>query len=182
MKFLPTAIPAVVVVELRVISDQRGSFMETWHARKFADGQINASFVQDNHSRSICGTLRGLHYQIRQPQGKLVRVVAGSVYDVAVDLRKNSSTFGRWVGMTLSADNQQMLWIPPEFAHGFYVISASADVLYKCSDYYAPEFERTIRWDDTDLAIEWPLIEGQVPLVSDRDREGMAFSEADYFV
>jgi dTDP-4-dehydrorhamnose 3,5-epimerase len=182
MKFVTTSIPDVVLIEPRVFGDHRGFFMETWHARKFGDGGINVSFVQDNHSRSLQGTLRGLHYQICHPQGKLVRVVWGSVYDVAVDLRKESPTFGKWVGVTLSAKNNLMLWIPPGFAHGFYVVSEWAEVLYKCTEFYDPDFERTIRWDDSDLAISWPLIDDREPLVSGKDRKGRAFSEAEYFL
>ncbi len=181
MKFTPTAIPDVVLTEPQVFGDDRGFFMETWQARRFADYGIAAHFVQDNHSRSRQGILRGLHYQVSQPQGKLVRVVAGAVYDVAVDMRRDSPTFGQWVGAILSAENMHQMWVPPGFAHGFYVLSESADFVYKCTDYYAPEFERVIRWDDPDLAIAWPLVNGAPPLVSPKDEAGAAFAEATYY-
>jgi dTDP-4-dehydrorhamnose 3,5-epimerase len=163
MKFTPTKIPDVIVVEPDVFGDNRGFFMETWQAKKFAEGGISANFVQDNHSRSNQGTLRGLHYQVSSPQGKLVRVLDGQVFDVAVDLRSKSPTFGQWVGEILSDENKKMLWIPEGFAHGFYVLSESADFFYKCNDFYNPEWERTLRWDDPDLAIDWPLLDGQTP-------------------
>jgi dTDP-4-dehydrorhamnose 3,5-epimerase len=170
VQFTPTIIPDVILIEPKVFGDERGLFFETWHRRKFADAGIDADFVQDNHSRSVQGTLRGLHYQIRQPQGKLVRVTAGEVFDVAVDIRPESTTFGSWVGERLSAANNRLLWIPPGFAHGFYVLSDAAVFQYKCTDYYAPEFERAIRWNDAELGIEWPLIEGRQPILSERDR------------
>ena len=180
MNFTPTKIPDVLLVEPAVLGDERGFFMETWHRARFAAHGIDLELVQDNHSRSVEGALRGLHYQIRQPQGKLVRVTAGEVFDVAVDLRKSSRTFGRWVGTYLSADNKRMLWLPPGFGHGFYVVRGTAEVQYKCSDYYAPAHERCIRWDDPDLAIEWPL-KGN-PILSDRDRlRGRVFADADCF-
>lgn len=181
MQFIPTAIPDIILVKPDVFGDERGFFMETWQRRKFAEGGIDHDFVQDNHSRSVKGTLRGLHYQIRQPQGKLVRVIAGSVFDVAVDLRRGSPTCGQWVGEHLSAENKHMLWVPPGFAHGFYVTSEMADFQYKCSDYYAPEHERCIRWDDPDLAIDWPLPGNDEPLVSEKDRQGLAFAQAEFF-
>lgn len=177
MNFLPTKIPDVILVEPRVFGDERGYFMETWEQRKFAAAGINAEFVQDNHSRSVRGTLRGLHYQIEQPQGKLVRVVGGEVYDVVVDIRRTSPTFGQWVAEILSADNKKMLWVPPGCAHGFLVTSDAADFIYKCTDFYAPQHERCIRWDDPDLNIDWPL-NGQTPLVSDKDRKGVRFTDA----
>lgn len=167
MRVTPTNIPDVLVLEPDVFSDERGMFMETWHRSKFAEVGIDLDLVQDNYSRSVQGTLRGLHYQIVQPQGKLVRVTVGEIFDVAVDIRRSSVTFGRWVGTVLSADNRQMIWIPPGFAHGFYVTIGPADVHYKCSDYYARAHERCIRWDDPELAIEWPLT--TPPLLSDRD-------------
>lgn len=181
MRFMPTSIPDLMLIEPQVFGDERGFFMETWHAQKFAAAGIDRDFVQDNHSKSAQCILRGLHYQIRQPQGKLVRVVAGEVYDIAVDLRKNSPTFGKWAGEYLSADNKRMLWVPPGFAHGFYVTSASAEFVYKCTDFYAPEHERCIRWDDPDLAIDWPLINHQPPTLSKKDAEGVAFKDAEYF-
>jgi len=181
MKFTPTRISDVIVVEPDVFGDKRGFFMESWHAKKFAAGGITAQFVQDNHSRSGQGILRGLHYQAKKPQGKLVRVLSGEVFDVAVDLRRTSSTFGEWVGMNLSAENKKMLWVPQGFAHGFYVISKQADFFYKCTDFYAAEYERAIRWDDPDLAIEWPLIDGKTPVLSPKDQAASAFKDAEYF-
>ncbi len=180
MDFERLAIPDVMLVKPRVFGDERGFFMETWERRKFADAGIAADFVQDNHSRSVKGTLRGLHYQIVQPQGKLVRVTEGRVYDVAVDIRRSSKTFGQWVGVELDSEEKTMLWVPPGFAHGFVVLSERADFLYKCTDYYAPEHERTIIWDDSDLAIEWPSA-GSQPLLSQKDRTGVPFREAEYY-
>jgi dTDP-4-dehydrorhamnose 3,5-epimerase len=174
-----TAIPDVLVIEPKVFGDARGFFLESWNARSFAAAGLPAGFVQDNHSRSPRGVLRGLHYQIVQPQGKLVRVVVGEVFDVAVDVRRASPTFGRWVGERLSADNKRMLWIPPGFAHGFLVLSEAADFLYKTTDYYAPEHERVIAWNDPDLAIAWPL-EG-APTLSARDAAGARFRDAEVF-
>lgn len=174
-------IPEVKLIEPDVFGDERGYFMETWQARKFTDAGLDVTFVQDNRSRSRGGILRGLHYQVQQPQGKLVSIVHGEVYDVAVDMRVSSPTFGAWVGMTLSDANKFMLWVPPGFAHGFYVISDYADFTYKCSDYYAPEHERTVAWDDPQLNIDWPLLAGETPLVSDKDAAGVAFSEAEYY-
>lgn len=166
MRFRPTPLEGVLLVEPEVFSDPRGFFMETYHAPKFAAGGIDAPFVQDNHSGSVRNTLRGLHYQLERPQGKLVRVVAGAVFDVAVDLRKGSPTFGRWHGLELSADNRLQLWIPPGFAHGFCVLSDTAEVIYKCTDVYVPGAERTLRWDDPDIRIAWPVAE---PLLSEKD-------------
>ena len=166
MNFLPCPLPGVLRVEPDVFADPRGFFMETYHADKFAAGGITLPFVQDNHSRSVKGTLRGLHFQIQRPQGKLVRVVAGEVFDVAVDIRRGSPTFGRWHGETLSAENRLQLWVPPGYAHGFCVLSETADVIYKCTDVYAPGGERTIRWDDPTLAIRWPV---SSPLLSAKD-------------
>ena len=162
MKFTPMRIPDLVLVEPRVFLEERGFFMETWQARAFAEAGLDLRFVQDNHSRSRQGVLRGLHYQVRQTQGKLVRVVQGEVYDVAVDLRRGSPTLGQWVGVTLSAENKRQLWVPPGFAHGFYVTSEDAEFVYKCTDFYAPEHERSLRWDDPALAIDWPLVDGKV--------------------
>jgi dTDP-4-dehydrorhamnose 3,5-epimerase len=154
--------------------------METWHAAKFAAAGLDCNFVQDNHSKSVQGTLRGLHYQIRKPQGKLVRVVSGEVFDVAVDLRKNSPFFGRWVGEILSAENKKMLWVPPGFGHGFYVLSPEAEFVYKCTELYAPEHERCIRWDDPELDIVWPLL-GQAPRLSAKDLAGVSLAEAELY-
>lgn len=177
MKFSPRAISDVVLIEPEVFGDERGFFMETWHARKFAEVGIDTSFVQDNHSRSGQGILRGLHFQSPHAQGKLVRVVEGEVFDVAVDLRKGSPTFGQWVGEYLSADNKRILWIPPGFAHGFYVTSTVAEFVYKCTDFYAPEYEYSLRWDDPQLAIQWPLIDGQQPILSTKDAQAPLLSE-----
>lgn len=181
MRFLPTAIPEVIVVEPQVFGDERGFFMETYHRARFAAAGIDVEFVQDNHSRSVQGTLRGLHYQIRQAQGKLVRVVQGGVFDVAVDMRRSSPTFGQWVGEILSAENKRQMWVPPGFAHGFYVLSDSADFVYKCTELYAPEHERCVRWDDADLAIDWPLSDAAMPLVSAKDAAGGPFRTAECY-
>jgi dTDP-4-dehydrorhamnose 3,5-epimerase len=181
MKFNPAVIPDVVIIEPKVYADGRGFFMETFRAGEFADHGIPFPFVQDNHSGSRQGTLRGLHYQIRQPQGKLVGVVAGEVFDVCVDLRRSSSSFGRWVGVTLTKEGRQLLWVPPGFAHGFYVLSEWAEVTYKTTDYYAPEWERTLLWNDPDLSISWPLIGDRPPLQSEKDARGTPFRQADYY-
>ena len=169
MKFIDTGLPGVIRIEPAIHRDDRGFFMETWQAQRFRDAGIDADFVQDNTSRSSKGTLRGLHFQIENPQGKLVRVVSGEVFDVAVDLRRSSPGFGHWVGQILSAQNRHQLWVPVGFAHGFLVLSDVAEVEYKCSDYYAPEFERSIRWDDPEIGIEWPLPSGDQPVLSTRD-------------
>lgn len=179
MNVISTAIPEVLLIEPAVFGDERGFFMETWQRRKFAEVGIDYDFVQDNHSRSVQGTLRGLHYQILQPQGKLVRVTHGEVFDVAVDIRRSSPTFGQWVGEYLTAENKRMLWVPPGFAHGFYVTSDVAEFQYKCTDYYAPEHERSIRWDDPDLAITWPL--QREPVVSAKDQQGSPLAPAECF-
>ena len=181
MKFTPTSIPDIILVEPDIFGDNRGFFMESWHAAKFTSGGIAARFVQDNHSRSSQGILRGLHYQIKKPQGKLVRVLSGEVFDVAVDLRKNSPTFGHWFGTYLNDKDKKMLWVPPGFAHGFYVTSKQADFFYKCTDFYSPELERTIRWDDPDLAIDWPLIEEKSPVLAPKDEAAPAFKNAAYY-
>ena len=174
MRFRPTAIPDVILIVPNVHNDERGFFMETYQKRKFADNGIDADFVQDNNSLSRRGTLRGLHYQIKHPQGKLVRAVSGEIYDVSVDLRRKSATFGQWIGLTLSEENRQQLWIPPGFAHGFYVVSEQAEVFYKATDYYAPEWERTLLWNDPKTGVVWPLVEGQTPLLSVKDAQGKA--------
>jgi dTDP-4-dehydrorhamnose 3,5-epimerase len=181
MQFLPTAIPDVMLVEPEVFGDERGFFLETYHAQRFAEAGIRANFVQDNHSGSRRGILRGLHYQIKQTQAKLVRVVAGEVFDVAVDLRRSSPTFGRWVGMHLSAQNKRLVWIPTGFAHGFYVLSEWAEIVYKASDFYAPQWERTLLWSDPELGIQWPLIDGQPPLLSSKDAQGTPLRQAQLF-
>jgi dTDP-4-dehydrorhamnose 3,5-epimerase len=181
MRFESTAIPDVILILPQVFGDARGFFLESWEERKFAAAGIDARFVQDNHSRSARSVLRGLHYQIRQSQGKLVRVVKGAVYDVAVDIRRSSPTFGRWVGIELSEENHRMLWVPPGFAHGFLVLTESADFLYRCTDFYAPEHERTIRWNDPDLAIAWPVTAGAPPVLSSKDTAGALFRDAECF-
>ncbi|MEO8247955.1 MAG: dTDP-4-dehydrorhamnose 3,5-epimerase [Burkholderiales bacterium] len=181
MKVTPTAIPDVLLIEPKVFGDERGFFFESFNAKAFADAcGLDVQFVQDNHSRSARGVLRGLHYQIEQPQGKLVRVVRGEVFDVAVDLRRASPTFGRWVGATLSERDHQQLWVPPGFGHGFVVLSESADFLYKTTDYYAPRHERCIIWNDRDIGIEWPSL-GAAPTLSAKDAQGVAFAQAECF-
>lgn len=174
-----TRLPQVRVIEPRVFGDARGFFLESWNQRVFdeAVGQ-QVQFVQDNHSRSARGVLRGMHYQLSNPQGKLVRVVSGRVFDVAVDMRRDSPHLGQWVGVELSAENQRMLWIPPGFAHGFLVLSESADFLYKTTEYYAPSDEKTLAWNDPAIAIEWPLETGHPPLVSAKDQVGLRFADA----
>ena len=174
-----TSLNDVLLIESVSYEDSRGFFCETYQRERFANLGISAEFVQDNHSGSHRGVLRGLHYQIRQTQGKLVRVSKGEVYDVVVDLRRSSPTFGKWEGMVLSADNRRHLWIPPDFAHGFLVLSDWADVIYKVTDYYAPEYERTLVWNDPGLAIHWPV--AAPPLISEKDRSGMRFAEAEVF-
>lgn len=181
MKFEPLALAGVVRIELDVFRDARGAFMETWQSEKYAAGGIDAPFVQDNWSESANGVLRGLHYQVRQPQGKLVAVVSGAIFDVVVDLRRSSSTYGRWVGERLSSDRGSALWVPPGFAHGFFVESERATVLYKCTDFYAPAHERTIRWDDPDLKIDWPLAPGMTPNLSPKDAQGLFLRDAETF-
>lgn len=176
-----TRIPEVILLRPKIFGDDRGFFLESWHKRKFAEAGLDIEFVQDNHSRSVRNTLRGLHYQIQQPQGKLVQAITGTVFDVAVDLRKSSPTFGQWVGETLSDRNHHQLWIPPGFAHGFLVLSEVADFSYKCTDYYAPEHERCIRWDDPELGIDWPLGSGAAPIVSAKDAAGAALRTAELF-
>jgi dTDP-4-dehydrorhamnose 3,5-epimerase len=180
MNIISTLIPDVLLIEPRVFQDERGFFLESYQKRKFRDAGIDVDFVQDNHSRSCRGTLRGLHYQIQQPQGKLVRVIAGEVFDVCLDVRRHSPTFGQWVGQYLSAENKRMLWMPAGFAHGFYVTSAEAEVLYKASDYYAPEWERCILWNDPDLGIQWPT-QAELPILSAKDAGGELLLEAEVF-
>jgi len=179
MRIVQTGIPDVMVIEPDVFGDERGFFMESWQKRKFAAAGIEGEFVQDNHSRSLQSTLRGLHYQIEQPQGKLVRATVGEVFDVAVDIRRGSSTFGCWVGELLTADNFKMLWVPPGFAHGFYVLSDIAEFQYKCTNYYAPEYERSIRWDDPEIGIKWPLIKDRDPILSEKDRVALPLWESE---
>lgn len=180
MNVIQTTLPGVLILEPQVFGDERGFFFESFNQKTLAEqAGIDAPFVQDNHSRSARNVLRGLHYQIRQSQGKLVRVTAGEVFDVAVDIRKSSPTFGKWVGIRLSAENKRMMWVPPGFAHGFLVLSDYAEFLYKTTDYYAPEFERCIAWNDPDLAIDWPL--DAEPQLSAKDKEGIALKDAEVF-
>ncbi|HEX7270530.1 MAG TPA: dTDP-4-dehydrorhamnose 3,5-epimerase [Casimicrobiaceae bacterium] len=179
MRVVPTALPDVLLIEPSVFGDQRGFFFESWNRRAFSEAGVEAEFVQDNHSRSGHNVLRGLHYQIEHAQGKLVRVCAGAVFDVAVDIRRSSPTFGRWVGMELSVENRRMLWIPPGFAHGFLVVSDSAEFLYKTTDYWYPEHERTLLWNEPALAIEWPL-DGP-PTVAAKDAAGRPLASADLY-
>lgn len=183
MTITPSAIPDVLIIEPRVFGDERGFFLETFNARRFAEQTgLEVDFVQDNHSRSQQGVLRGLHYQIQQPQGKLVRVSQGRVLDVAVDLRQDSATFGHWVAIELDEHSQRQLWIPPGFGHGFLVLSQSADFLYKTTDYYAPEHERCIRWDDPGLAIDWgPSLNTRAPRLSAKDGQGCLLQDAELF-
>jgi dTDP-4-dehydrorhamnose 3,5-epimerase len=180
MQIQTTALPDVLILEPKVFGDERGFFYESFNARSFAEQTgIKANFVQDNHSKSAKGVLRGLHYQIQQPQGKLVRVVVGEVFDVVVDIRKHSPTFGKWEGVILSADNKRQLWIPEGFAHGFLVISDTAEFLYKTTDYYAPEFERSLLWNDPAVGIQWP-VQGE-PVLSNKDKTAKLLSEAEVF-
>lgn len=179
MNFLASELPDVLILQPRVFEDERGFFLESYQKERFAAAGISFEFVQDNHSLSLRGVLRGLHYQIRQPQGKLVRVISGEVFDVAVDIRRSSPAFGQWMGVNLSAENKTMLWIPPGFAHGFYVLSEQAEVLYKATDYYAPQWERTILWSDPALGIRWPA--GPAPIVSAKDAAGLPLSQAELF-
>ena len=179
MQVFPPAIPDVVEILPRVFGDERGFFFESWNAQAFAHAGIPDAFVQDNHSRSLRNVLRGLHYQVKHAQGKLIRALAGEVYDVAVDLRCTSPTFGKWVSLVLSAERKNMLWVPPGFAHGFCVVSEYAEVFYKATDYYAPEHERTLLWSDAQLAIPWP-VQG-APIVSPKDAAGTPFAEAEFY-
>jgi dTDP-4-dehydrorhamnose 3,5-epimerase len=181
MKFVETPIDGVFVIEPQVFGDGRGFFMETWQERKFGDAGIDAAFVQDNHSRSKQWTLRGLHLQVAHTQGKLVRVASGSVFDVVVDLRLSSPSFGSWWGVDLSAENHRMLWVPPGLAHGILVTSPSADFLYKCTDYYSPADERTLAWNEPTLGVKWPLPEGVLPELSAKDARGSSLADIEKF-
>jgi dTDP-4-dehydrorhamnose 3,5-epimerase len=181
MKFTPTTIPDIILIEPKVFGDERGFFMETFHADRYAEAGIPTNFVQDNHSGSRQGTLRGLHYQIRQTQGKLLRVIAGEIFDVAVDIRRSSPTFGQWVSAVLSADNKRQLWVPPGFAHGFYVLSDWAELNYKTTDFYAPEWERSILWSDPEIGIKWPILPGTEPLLSTKDTQARLLAHTDLF-
>ena len=180
MNIVQTELPGTILIEPKVFGDDRGFFFESYNERLFAEKMgLEVNFVQDNHSRSAQGVLRGLHYQIQQSQGKLVRTIMGSVYDVAVDIRKGSPHFGQWVGFFLSAENKRQLWVPPGFAHGFLVVSEIAEVLYKTTDFYAPQYERSIRWDDPDLNIQWPL--ESEPILSSKDQAGQTLATAEVF-
>jgi len=181
MEFVPTRLPDVMVIRPKVFEDARGFFMDTWHKQRFEQEGIDASFVQDSHSGSKAGTIRGLHYQIKKAQGKLIRVVKGEAFDVAVDIRRSSPDFGQWAGEVLSAENHKVIWIPPGFAHGFLVLSETAEFEYKCTDYYAPEHERTLQWDDPDIGIDWPLLEEEKPLLSDKDALGLPLKDAEVY-
>jgi len=181
MNFISTDIPEVILIEPQVFGDSRGFFMETFQQQKFTQAGIDYDFVQDNHSRSVQGTLRGLHYQVRHTQGKVVRVVLGEVFDVAVDLRRSSPTFGKWVGYNLSTENKRQLWIPPGFGHGFYTLSDWAEVVYKATDYYSPEDERSIVWNDVEINIEWPAQAREILIISPKDAQGSTLQQAEVF-
>mgnify|MGYP001767679309 FL=1 len=181
MDFIPLSIPDVILIQPDVHRDERGFFFESWQKNKFAKAGIDQEFVQDNHSRSSKDVLRGLHYQIRQPQGKLIRAIVGEVFDVAVDLRRSSPSFGKWVSANLSSENFNMLCIPPGFAHGFLVLSDVAEFVYKATDFYAPQYERCILWNDRDLGIDWP-ISGHEPILSEKDSKGKLFREAEVYL
>ena len=181
MRFEPTRLPEVVLIKPRVFGDSRGFFFETGHQQRFAAAGIEARFVQDNHSHSVRHTLRGLHFQIQQPQGKLVHVTRGEVFDVAVDIRRSSPRFGQWVGALLSDSNHHMLWVPPGFAHGYVALSDEIDFLYKCTDFYAPQHERAIRWDDAQLGVQWPLPVGSAPTLSAKDAAAPLFKDAENY-
>ena len=181
MKLVPTTIPDVLVVEPRVFGDDRGFFLETYHAERFREQGLDVTFRQLNTSRSRRGTLRGLHYQVERPQGKLVRVVRGTVFDVAVDLRRSSPTFGRWVGEELSEDNKRQVWIPGGFAHGFLALSDDAELVYACTDVWVPEYDRCLRWDDAQVGVRWPLAAGEAPLLSPKDAAAPGLDAADLF-
>lgn len=181
MKIINTALEQVTIIEPDIFGDDRGWFMETWNAREFARAGLEAKFVQDNHSRSAKGVLRGLHYQLQNPQGKLVRVVAGRAFDVAVSLRRSSPDFGRWVGVELSAENRRTLWVPPGFAHGFLSLEDGTEFVYKCTDFYSPADERAVLWSDPEIGIEWPLDDIGSPVVSAKDRVAALLAQADTY-
>ncbi len=181
MEFVPTRLPEVILIRPKVFEDLRGFFMDTWQRKIFEQQGIGATFVQDSHSSSVVGTIRGLHYQITQAQGKLIRVVEGEAFDVAVDIRRSSPDFGQWTSEVLSAENKKMLWIPAGFAHGFLVLSKSAEFEYKCTDYYAREHQRTLQWDDPDIGIDWPLSDQKKPLLSDKDQLGLPLKDAQVY-
>jgi dTDP-4-dehydrorhamnose 3,5-epimerase len=181
MVYEPTRLPEVILIKPRVFGDDRGYFFESWREETFRAAGIDATFVQDNHSHSVRHTLRGLHYQIRQPQGKLVRVTRGEVFDVAVDIRRSSPRYGQWIGAHLSDANHHMLWVPPGFAHGYLALSDRIDFLYKCTDYYAPQHERSILWNDATIGVHWPLPVGAQPIISDKDAAAARFADAEVY-
>ncbi len=181
MEIVDTELRDVKLLKPKAFGDDRGFFMETWREDQFINQVADFRFVQDNHSKSVQSVLRGLHYQIRHAQGKLVRVISGKVLDVAVDIRRHSREFGRWTSVVLSGENRHILWVPPGFAHGFYVLSPEAEFLYKCTDYYAPDYEKTIRWDDPAIGIDWSLIPGEKPLLSDKDAKGVLLQHAEVY-
>jgi len=181
MQFEPTGLPEVVLITPRLFPDARGFFFERWQQRRFAAAGIDVRFVQDNHSHSVRHTLRGLHFQIQQPQGKLVYVVRGEVFDVAVDIRRRSPRFGQWIGVLLSEHNHQMLWVPAGFAHGYLALTDEIDVVYNCTDFYAPQFERTIRWDDAQIGVQWPLPAGVAPTLSEKDASAPLLKDAESY-
>lgn len=181
MKIINTSIPDVKIIEPKVFGDERGFFLETFRDDWFKENVADVTFIQDNHSKSSQGILRGMHYQLKNTQGKLVRVTSGEVYDVAIDMRKNSSSFGQWFGVLLSAENKRQLWVPAGFAHGFYVTSETAEFVYKCTDYYAPEYEVSVKWDDPALAIDWPILANTNPSLSAKDEDGLLFQDAPTF-
>lgn len=181
MEFIPTALPEVILIKPKVFGDPRGYFLESWQQQKFAVAGIHAQFVQDNHSHSSQWILRGMHYQIQNTQGKLVRVSRGAVYDAVIDVRRSSPHFGKWVGVELSDANHHMLWVPPGFAHGFLALTETVDFLYKCTDVYAPQHERTVRWDDPAVGIEWPLPAGVTPQLAARDAQAGGIGDAEVF-
>lgn len=181
MQIIDTALDSVKIIEPKVFGDDRGFFLESWNKQLFEDHGLPGHFVQDNHSRSSQGVLRGLHYQLKNAQGKLVRVTSGEVFDVAVDMRKSSAQFGQWVSVLLSESNKRQLWVPPGFAHGFYVVSASADFQYKCTEYYSPEHERSLMWNDPTVGVKWPIIKGTEPLLATKDAAGLPLDQCDTF-
>jgi dTDP-4-dehydrorhamnose 3,5-epimerase len=181
MEFKPTTLPEVIAIEPRIYRDARGHFYETWREDRFRAAGIEARFVQDNHSHSVRHTLRGLHYQLRHPQGKLLRVVRGAVFDVAVDLRRGSPRFGQWVGVELSEQNARMLWVPPGFAHGYLALSNTIDLIYKCTDFYHPDDERAVRWDDARIGVRWPLPPSSDPILSPRDAVAPSLQDAETY-
>lgn len=181
MQIVDTKLDGVKILEPKVFGDDRGFFLESWNQQVFADNGLPTVFVQDNHSRSQQGVLRGLHYQLKNPQGKLVRVTQGEVFDVAVDMRKSSAQFGQWFGVMLTETNRRQLWVPPGFAHGFYVVSSSADFQYKCTDFYAPEHERSLLWNDPGVGVDWPILPGTEPVLAAKDTQGLVLEQCDCY-